>query len=109
MPFESPLIVIGLAAPVAERLEDPAAQVPVYPEIAAPPSEDGATKLNVAVPSPTVPTSPVGAPGTVAEGAEEEPVAFVLPPPPPPPHDAKSRHPLSKPIRINDPDIEISR
>jgi len=76
VPLLSPVMVIGLEAPVAVRVVPPPVHDAVYPLIAAPPSDEGAVKATVALPLPAVAVPMVGAPGGV--GVE-------LPPPPPPP------------------------
>ena len=59
----SPVIVIGLAAPVAVLL--PGLEVTVYPVIAEPPLLAGAVNVTVAWAFPAVAVPIVGAPGTV--------------------------------------------
>jgi hypothetical protein len=81
-PFVSPLIVIGLEAPVA--VPPPGNAVTVYEVIGLPPFEAGGEKLTVACPSPATAVTFDGASGKVAgttalDGAELAPVptAFV--------------------------------
>ena len=51
------------SAPVVEHVPPPGAPVTVYPVIAEPPFEAGATHVTVACPFPAVAVNPVGAPG----------------------------------------------
>jgi hypothetical protein len=64
VPFDKPVTVNGLEAPVAVRL--PGLDVTVYPVIAEPPLLDGAENDTVACALPAVALTPVGAPGGVA-------------------------------------------
>jgi hypothetical protein len=67
----------GLAVPPLLAVALPALQRAAYPVIAEPPSLAGAPKEMVAVVSPALATTAVGAPGDVAAGA----TLLLLPPP----------------------------
>jgi hypothetical protein len=77
----SPVIVIGLATPVA--VMPPGFDVTVYEVMALPPFDAGGAKLTVACEFPAVTVTPVGAPGTVAgvtllDGVDAGPVPTAL-------------------------------
>jgi len=65
MPFERPVTVKGLAAPVAVMPSGD--DVTVYEIIALPPLDAGGIKLTVACAFPATALAPAGAPGTVVD------------------------------------------
>jgi hypothetical protein len=88
--------VTGLTVPEPTRLVPPTPHVAVYPVMAVPPSEDGGVKLMLALVSPGLAVSMVGAPGTVATGAGFGVAAALLlslPPPQPASRQASNAMP----------------
>ena len=67
-----------LVAPVVVHCAPPGDAVTVYPVIADPPFEAGATQLTVAEASPAIAVAPVGAPGAVMVGPEDTGMTVLL-------------------------------
>ena len=72
VPFVNPDTVHDNGPVDQPHVAPPGDAVTVYPEIASPPSSDGADHDTVTSPSPRTPDTPVGAPGARANFAETE-------------------------------------